>query len=86
MEKENKEQYNALYKMLCGVNSQLTEGLLFWISQFCGSKGFLHTDNGMELKWYLKEEAEKLYEGVDDKKLPLYTTKEIMVKYYSYTT
>jgi len=83
---KEKEPKSEIYTLLCGVNSHLTEGLLMWISEFCGSKGFIHTDNGKELKWYLNEEAKELYYGTEDKKLPLYTTKEMMCKYYDYTT
>jgi len=38
----------------------------------------------LELKWYLNEEANKLYKGKDNQNFPLYSTKDMMLKYYNY--
>jgi len=73
---------NKFEKVLIEEYSNITEGLLIWISEFCGSKGLKKTKTGYEFMWYLKEDAEKLYEGVNDKKLKLYNKKEIMKLYY----
>ena len=84
MKKEqiNTGQDNILYELLCGVNSDKVEGFIFWTSQFCGNKGLCLNGDKYELMWYLLEEADKLYEGVKSKELPLYTTKQLMKKYY----
>ena len=88
MKKEQKQQVstepsNVLYTLLCGVNSDKVEAFTFWVGQFCGNKGLLRLNGEKyELMWYLYEEADKLWDGVKSKELPLYTTKQLMQKYY----
>jgi len=71
-----------LYNLLCGVNSKEVEALIFWIGQFCGNKGLILNGEKYELMWYLFDEADQLFGGMKNKELPLYTTKELMKKYY----
>lgn len=76
------EASNDFYTLLCGVNSDKVEAFTFWVGQFCGNKGLRLNGEKYELMWYIFEDAENLWEGVKSKKLPLYTTKELMKKYY----
>lgn len=92
MKKEEKQQVstepsNVLYTLLCGVDSDKIEGLLFWIGLMCGNKGLRQNGDKFELMWYVNDEAKNLWEGVNSKELPLYTTKQIMKRYLdTYTT
>lgn len=57
------------------------EGLLHWIGLSCGNKGFNMNGDKYELLWYINEEADALYDGIRDERLPLYTTNEMIQKY-----
>ena len=63
------------------------ESFAFWLGMSCGNKGLRMNGDAFELMWYIIDEAKNLYEGIDDERLPLYTTKQIMKKYFdSYIT
>lgn len=57
------------------------EGFLYWIGLCCGNKGIRRNGDKLELMWYIYQEADSLYDGINDDKLPLYTTKEMIEKY-----
>lgn len=92
MKKEEKQQIttdisNVLYTLLCGVDSDKIEGFAFWLGMMCGNKGLRQNGDKFELMWYVNSEADGLWEGVNSKELPLYTTKQIMKRYLdTYTT
>lgn len=92
MKKEQKQRVstepsNVLYTLLCGVDSDKFEGLFLWIGLMCGNKGLRQNGDKFELMWYINAEADNLWEGVNAKELPLYTTKQIMKRYLdTYTT
>lgn len=70
-----------LYSMLCGKKSDNIEAFVFWLGQFCGNKGIMLNGDKYELMWYLYEDT-KLWGGIKSNNLPLYTTKQLMKKYY----
>lgn len=96
MKKEKKQQVstepsNVLYTLLCGVDSDKIEGFVlhysYWLGIMCGNKGLRQNGDKFELMWYVNSEADGLWEGVNSKELPLYTTKQIMKRYLdTYTT
>ncbi len=92
MKNEQKQQVitepsNVLYKLLCGVDSNKIEGLVYWIGLMCSNKGLIQNGDKLELMWYVNDEAKDLWGGVNSKELPLYTTKQIMKRYLdTYTT
>ena len=86
MKKEQKQQVstkpsNVLYTLLCGVDSDKIEGFAFWLGMTCGNKGLRQNGDKFELMWYVNSESDGLWEGVNSKELPLYTTKQIMKRY-----
>lgn len=72
---------NVLYTLLCGVDSDKIEGFVFWLGVMCENKGIIQNGDKFELMWYVNDEAKNLWEGVNSKELPLYTTKQIMKRY-----
>ena len=70
------------YSLIHGGYSDTVESILWWTAINCGNKGVIEHNGKFQLIWYLNHDAEVLYDGLKDEKLPLYTTKEIMEKYY----
>lgn len=59
------------------------EAFTFWVGLCCGNKGIVKNGDSLELMWYLHKEADVFLDGHRDKRVPLYTTKELFQKYYS---
>ena len=69
------------------IEFNTVEAFVFWLGISCGNKGLRQNGDKFELMWYIIDEAKDLWEGVDSEDLPLYTTKQIMKKYFNtYTT
>ena len=59
----------------------------YWLGVYCSNRGIIkNPKNGKyELMWYLNDDAASFYDGEFDKKLRLYTTKEIYNLYKTLT-
>ena len=86
MKKEEKQQITTDFSNVLYTSDKI-EGFAFWLGMMCGNKGLRRNGDKFELMWYVNSEADGLWEGVNSKELPLYTTKQIMKRYLdTYTT